>query len=71
MVNLPPYLLNALGQGKHTIRFVYRDGYAEGSFAIIRPLPPTGDTAHPLLWLGLVIAGGAGLYAVKRKKKHS
>lgn len=32
-------------------------------------LPPTGDTGHPALWIGLVCAAGAAFFALVTKKR--
>ena len=72
VVTLPPAFLNTLKEGTHTIRFIYTDGTADGTFGIRKTLPPTGDEADLILWGGLVILGIAGMavaMAMHRKKK--
>ena len=55
--------METLSVGKHTITFVYADGEASASFTVRSKLPPTGDTAQPLLWLLLIVLGIIGLTA--------
>lgn len=71
IVDLPAKYMNTLKRGRHTIRFVYSDGSASGTFSVGK-IPVTGDGAHPVLW-GLMVLCGAGLGAglLFRKRKHN
>ena len=60
---LQPVFLQNLDDGKHTLTVLFSDGKAEGSFQIQKPVPKTGDSAQPALWLAL-IAAGIGALAV-------
>ena len=61
--------LKTLPAGKHTIRLSYYDGRADGTFTIKKEIPKTGDDAHPVFWLALVLAGLFLIIAVRGKAK--
>lgn len=66
--------LKTLQAGQHTIRFRYHDGYADGVFTVLaKPVPRTGDPGDLILWLGLILAGIAGIggmTAAQKKRKN-
>ena len=70
VADLPPALLKKLGTGTHTVRFVYYDGTADGTFTIDKPVPKTGDGSHPLLWTGLVLLGILTIGMTTARKKE-
>lgn len=63
--------LNGLEEGSHRIRFGYMDGYAEGTFTVLKAVPRTGDSANPTLWIVLIVSGLAGfaLALIRRRRK--
>lgn len=68
VADLPAELLNTLSVGDHRICFVYDDGSAEGTFTVLSPIPITGDSADPALWLGMILAGlAAAAFLMTRK----
>ncbi len=58
--------LRSLSDGAHSISFVYSDGTADGTFTVTRKLPPTGDRADPVLWVGLILLALTLLAAQRR-----
>ncbi len=70
VIVLNPDYLNGLGNGSHSIRFGYLDGYAEGTFTDQKSVPRTGDQASPALWIALAVLGlaGAAAGAVRRRR---
>ena len=72
IADLSRKLLIRAGKGVHTIRFVYKDGVAEGTFTVTKAVPDTGDTANFPLYAGLILLGLAGIgipILRKRRKK--
>ena len=70
VAELPASFLNTLGPGKHSIRFVYSDGSASGSFTVDKT-PVTGDDSEPALWGLTALCGlGLGLCLCFRKKRR-
>ena len=61
--------MEKLSVGEHTVTFIYVDGEASASFTVQKKLPPTGDTGHPVLWLGLIMLGILGIVLWGRKRK--
>ena len=65
--------LQTLQEGSHDIQIVYQDGTADGHFFVQRPVPRTGDSNRPALWIGLILLGLAGLavgiWIIFRKRK--
>lgn len=47
------FVSNKLKVGTHSIEIVSTDGSAKANFTVAKPLPKTGDTATPFLWLGI------------------
>ena len=69
VIDLSAAFMNSLSTGPHRFRFVYFDGKADGIFTVQRKIPVTGDTAQPLGWLLLILAGAGILARLLKKKK--
>ena len=55
---------NAIAERSFTVRF---------SVNAVAPIPKTGDSAQPVLWLGILLIAGAGLaadIAIRRKRQE-
>ena len=66
--------LNSLSTGEHSIRILYTDGEAAGSFRIqaAPTVPSTGDHSHVELWIGalcLCALGFAAVLAAARRRR--
>lgn len=66
--------LNSLSTGEHSIRILYTDGEASGSFRIqaAPTVPSTGDHSHVELWIGalcLCALGFAAVLAAARRRR--
>lgn len=80
ILTLKPAFLDALSVGEHTLTVLFADGKAESRFTVSRAaepkeLPKTGDTAHPALWISMIVIGAAALCGAavlgKRRKKNA
>lgn len=73
IADLSRKLLIRAGKGVHTIRFVYKDGVAEGTFTVTKAVPDTGDTANFPLYAGLILLGfaGIGIPILRRRRKKT
>ena len=76
-----PLYLNTLSVGSHTVAVALKGGAYTGrtvsttltvtqNVPVVIP-PKTGDSANPMLWLGLMLLGGTGLVAlcIRRKRR--
>ena len=69
ILTLKPSFLNELEEGEHTIVFIYDDGQTSLGRFNIRKVPPTGDTAQPVLFAVLAAVSLAALALLLRKKR--
>ncbi|MEG0662077.1 MAG: hypothetical protein RR472_02250, partial [Anaerovoracaceae bacterium] len=72
IITIKPEYLKTLSEGKHTLKVVYKNGYASTNLTIgeHRTAPQTGDPAHMASWLALLfVSGGAFTGLAMRKWK--
>ena len=63
--------IKTLSIGKHKLTIVSKDGSAKTSFNVADPLPKTGDTATPFLWLGMCMLAIFSVLMLRRKAYRS
>ena len=65
ILTLKASYLNSLSPGEHPVKITFSDGGEVSTALIILPapeIPKTGDSASPVLWLALTLAGIAVLF---------
>ncbi len=60
--------LDTLSEGNHPVHISFIDGEADLIIQTLRAVPKTGDSAHPGLWIGLVLLGLIGILASSARK---
>lgn len=75
VLTLKSAYLDTLPEGTYKVLIRFSDGETETSLTIspkTKPVPNTGDSSRPLLWLGMLILGLAGLLLTARRpgKQH-
>ncbi|MBO4471168.1 MAG: hypothetical protein J5841_05390 [Clostridia bacterium] len=72
ILTLKAAYLDTLSSGDHKIVVTFTDGKAETTLAIAsRPVPHTGDSAQPAVWIGLLLLSLLGLFVVTAALKAS
>lgn len=69
ILTLKAAYLDTLATGEHKVTINFKNGSATATLNIKAPLPKTGDSGNPLLWLGLMLLGIAGLAIPAVRKK--
>ena len=59
--------IKTLSVGKHTMTIVSKDGSAKTSFNVADPLPKTGDSSTPFLWLGMCMLAIFSVLTLRKK----
>ena len=59
--------IKTLSIGEHKLTIVSKDGSAKTSFNVADPLPKTGDTATPFLWLGMCMLAIFSVLMLRKK----
>ncbi|MBQ9009175.1 MAG: ORF6N domain-containing protein [Clostridia bacterium] len=74
IIKLKPAYLETLKVGEHTLRTNFKDGKSVDTMFTIIPtekvasLPQTGDNSKLFLWIGLVMMGILGAFALRKKR---
>ena len=72
VLTLKSAYLDVLSAGDHKIVITFKDGKAETALNIAsRPVPHTGDSAQPYIWIGLILLSLLGLFFVTAALKRS
>ena len=82
ILTLKSYYLDSLSVGDHKLTISFQDGSVDTTVKILpaasvptptpKPVPKTGDSANPALWLGVIflgLLGAAGTILVKARKR--
>ena len=61
------FISKKLDLGSHTIEIVSNDGSAKADFTVADPIPRTGDSAAPFLWLGISMLSMLGILMLRKR----
>lgn len=61
------FISNKLNIGQHTLEIVSNDGSARTDFTVAEPLPKTGDSSTPFLWLGMCMLAIFSVLMLRKK----
>ena len=68
VLTLSPGYLDTLAPGEHRAEFFFADGTAETTITVVKPVPKTGDSASPVLYVVLICSGLCMLLLLRRKR---
>lgn len=71
VIDITAQAMETLAVGPHTVSVRYTDGQADGVFSVEKAVPKTGDGANTVLWIGMLLAGSAGLAVLLLRRRRS